>query len=717
MWERHRLDATKRLLRSGAPAQVREGLILARALQDSSISALLRGSRTTADGELVLGTWLRTLPTPGRDLLAHELLAIARPPRWQALRASVRQLTLDTARPLEPVLLHTFPNLESLSLRQPGPLSLHALPRTVRTLTLRAMPVPDLGPISHLRALHLLDIPGGINLTPLAGRPLRALSLVRCGPLPHLRVLATLPALTALRLEGSEEALEIPPQTTLAALEALTIRGRWSRLPAMPALETLSAQHTGGERRPGIDSLRVSTGLRTAHIQGLHLPDLGAFSPCTALSSLELSEVRLGALDGMPRARGLTSLTISGSLATTRGISALSALRALTLADNPDLQDLDTLPELRRLRTLSLVRCTLPDLSALQRSTVEGLTLDRCVGKADLSGLRGSCLRALRHPETRVTGLDNAWRSSPRRGAPLDAMLSTPSASPVALTAAQRAALLSGTPDGLARSLTLLADAAPDALDAARDLLRSSRPTRGRRRAWADLLAVGLGPGTLAAVSLDGTALPGPLDLAVLARHPTLQDVRLRNVSAAQDYGPLQGLSLRRLAVSGASAPLLPALAGMVSLEALSLPELRTTPDLPLLPALRHLGLRGAAALPPPSHTPALEGLDLRGAVVTDLSALAGLVRLAHLDLRQCVATDLSVLGQLPALQSIGLSVLPEDLSVLERVAQIWLPRGGAALKAQLPPRLRTRSRCSRSTTAPLPALVAPAVPDPLGQP
>ena len=126
-----------------------------------------------------------------------------------------------------------------------------------------------------------------------------------------------------------------------------------------------------------------------------------------AIETLTIDSLSLGALKGLEKCTGLTSLTVTDSQVQDLSfLSKLTSLESLTLSDNK-IQDLSALSSLTSLKTLDLSGNNIQDLSALSSLTsLETLDLSDNASLADLSTLSGlSKLKTLDVSNTKVRDL------------------------------------------------------------------------------------------------------------------------------------------------------------------------------------------------------------------------------------------------------------------------------------------------------------------------
>ncbi len=309
-------NAVLSLLAANDPASVRQGLELARALDDPALWAHLvegvtiRGQDDDRADELVFpdGCTLRRLVS---DRYEDEIA-------WWALRALGR---LDHARRLV-VWSHSLPDFRVFA----GLVHLEEL----RVTHSRALASVD--GASGLPALEVLILVACDSLTSLAGLAgctrLKTLDLSACHQLPDLAGIAGLPALETLHLGHCREL------TTLSGIETC------------PRLTTLDVD--GCDRIVDLARIERLTNLRRLYLcVKPYAGDVPSLAGLTALETLSVS----------PRA------CVPGSLV---DIGALSALRELSL------DGWDTLADLHPLRALdALVELRLTDCSAV--TSLDGL--------------------------------------------------------------------------------------------------------------------------------------------------------------------------------------------------------------------------------------------------------------------------------------------------------------------------------------------------------
>jgi len=148
-------------------------------------------------------------------------------------------------------------------------------------------------------------------------------------------------------------------------------------------------------------------------------------------------------------------------------------------------------------------------------------------------------------------------------------------------------------------------------------------------------------------------------DISALSRLRKLRELNIIN-STVSDLSPLAGLSLTRLAASGAPIRDIEPLMGMQSLVELLLSSTRIErlDALAGLTNLVRLNLLGTkiADISPLRMLQSLNWIDLDGTAVSDLSPLSEASALTSLDVRRTKVTDLSPLYRLSSLENLYLS-------------------------------------------------------------
>jgi len=176
-------------------------------------------------------------------------------------------------------------------------------------------------------------------------------------------------------------------------------------------------------------------------------------------------------------------------------------------------------------------------------------------------------------------------------------------------------------------------------------------------------------------------------DLAFVRRLPNLQELSLYGNGSASDLSPLADLPLRSLDLDGLAVTSLEPIAGVASLEELSVRDasirsLRPVASLTGLTQLRVSG-PGITSLSGVETLAALEGLDVYDSAVRDLGPLADLTNLTSLGLDRSQVSDLTPLAGLSALTRLSLWGTPvTDIASLEGLPLISLDLNSSAVES-----------------------------------
>ncbi len=213
---------------------------------------------------------------------------------------------------------------------------------------------------------------------------------------PDLRALARFPALTTLELLDYAEPPDLRPLRALPALETVSLSG----CGGVPDLLSLAA---GGKLRclelsgcrdlVNLDDLAGCTTLQTIKLDGCtSLTQVDGLSACVRLARIDLSGCSaLVHLDGLARCSALQEVALAGcsSLAQVRGLRAATQLVSLSFLGCSRLTSLDGLERLVNLQNVDCEGAPSVDLSAL--ASLQRLTWFRLVpaGTTDLSPLAG----------------------------------------------------------------------------------------------------------------------------------------------------------------------------------------------------------------------------------------------------------------------------------------------------------------------------------------
>ena len=408
--QRKSLAGIRKLIKSTAWVDVRQGLVLISAADDPALWAVLaEGVRFSAEGRLLLGEG----EIKKRVKKVHRVgvaLAVA---RQVGLLESMTTLDLSGSgiEDLQP--LRGLVNLTALNLSEcPAVQDLRPLAglSSVETLELSFNQgsgrwnaiLTSLDGLEGLVSLTTLDIRGCKALQDIQALKglvrLTALNLINCQSLSDLSGLEGLSSLQELNLNGCTAVTRLQALSGLTTLTTLDL----SRC-AMSALRSLSALS-------GLRSLRIYSGKHLSDLSGLEglsslkglqlrlcerVTDLQPLSGLTSLSTLDLQDCRaLVDLSGLEGLVSLTSLDLYECVAL-QDLQPLKALKGLTLRfGHPGMGDLSPLKALTNLTTLHLNHGTswswhfansaLSDLSPLKALTsLTLLTLGYCKRLSD----------------------------------------------------------------------------------------------------------------------------------------------------------------------------------------------------------------------------------------------------------------------------------------------------------------------------------------------
>ncbi|WP_428264100.1 hypothetical protein [Haliangium sp.] len=341
-------------------------------------------------------------------------------------RAEAAELVLDGTAVVDLAPLGDWPNLVSLSMRGPRPISFEPLTK-LRSLSLGYTSPDRLPQLSRLHGLDSLRLDGAPldRLAPLAGcTELRSLEL-RHTSLSTLEGLGALPALERLSIEMSSAPAALERLAELPRLRELSLHvaGRLdaAELPELPALKRLSICGLDGQplALDNVDTLARYRSLESLALRATDVRDLAWLPALAHLTALDLAATDvedLTPLRGLARLRELSLHLVPASEITP--IAELSALeildasavetftpdvlthlprlRALRLADSP-ISSIAELPCLPEIDALTLAHTGVTSLDGLERLPCLSLLDLAGTGVEDIAGLgEQASLRTLR---------------------------------------------------------------------------------------------------------------------------------------------------------------------------------------------------------------------------------------------------------------------------------------------------------------------------------
>lgn len=405
---RKQLAALRKLLRQGDPREVRHGLALMEALEDTEfLDWFSAGVEVDPAGEIVVDraseVHRRVRPMFRQEVALWALWRTGKLADVAALRVPGPCVFSDLD------VLHAVSDLKLLVVgARAGAMSLDGLRACTRLERLRlATDDADLTPLRACVALRdlLLDVNGLLSdLSVLENcRELRTLhvhapnlqSLHGLGTCTQLEQFESGDCASLVSLEGLEGCV------SLRALELRSCRSL-SDISALYALEHLeSLDMSECPRLADLGAFASLVHLKTLRVFGtVGVMNLDALASLSSLEHLSLSYWRgFHDLSGVSRFRTLRrlDLTMCDAIESLLGLEGCPSIESVTLRSMNELTDISALTELPKLRTVVLEKChALMDIRCLTRCpSLESVTIKVCFGLSHHGVCEGDALTDL----------------------------------------------------------------------------------------------------------------------------------------------------------------------------------------------------------------------------------------------------------------------------------------------------------------------------------